>query len=466
MLCAAGGLAALLLLGAVVMLLVAGGNARSRVQTLASEALGMEVVVAGAVQIKLLPSLHLSLEDVHIRNRGAQIAVAAQADLGLEVLALLRNEVRMNRVALKQVKITIERQRDGRFNFETAPRAGGAALPALVDNVVLSDAALVYVDSQTGKRIEADACEVDAHHLQLSTKPGATRLKGLSFTGALACAQVSANGLVLSGVKASVAGNEGVFDFKPITMRVFDGEGTGDLHADLSGEVPAYRVSYSVSKFQLAQFFKAVSPSQAGSGLMDFSATLAMKGKTAQDMLRSAGGEAALRGRDLTLDIGDIDAAFSRYEATQTFNLFDVGAVFFAGPLGLVVTRGYSLANALKGSGGNTRVGTLVSTWGIERGVAQAKDVAMATAENRVALKGELDLAGERFKEVTVALVDAKGCVKVRQQIRGPFNKPEVEKPNLLTSLAGPVRGLLNKAEELIGGQCDVFYAGSVAAPR
>jgi hypothetical protein len=42
-----------------------------------------------------------------------------------------------------------------------------------------------------------------------------------------------------------------------------------------------------------------------------------------------------------------------------------------------------------------------------------------------------------------------------------------VEKPNILKSLAGPVLKLLKKGRDLFpGGECDVFYAGSVAAPK
>ena len=90
----------------------------------------------------------------------------------------------------------------------------------------------------------------------------------------------------------------------------------------------------------------------------------------------------------------------------------------------------------------------------------------MATKANRIALQGGLDLVNEQFDDVTMALVDAKGCVKVEQKIRGSFGKPVVEKPNLLVSLAGPALGLLKKGGELLLGQeCKVFYAGSVAAP-
>jgi AsmA protein len=120
----------------------------------------------------------------------------------------------------------------------------------------------------------------------------------------------------------------------------------------------------------------------------------------------------------------------------------------------------------LQNSGGSSQIRTLVSKWNIEHGVAQAKDVAMATKENRIALKGELDFVNGRFKEVTVALIDAQGCPIVQQKIRGSFSRPDVEKPSILRSFAGPARKLVRQAKSLFGGHCDVFYAGSVAPPN
>ena len=91
----------------------------------------------------------------------------------------------------------------------------------------------------------------------------------------------------------------------------------------------------------------------------------------------------------------------------------------------------------------------------------------MATKENRIALQGRLDFVNHEFDEVTMALVDSKGCVTVQQKISGTFQNPAMEKPNLVTSLAGPALRLLKQGGDLLsGGHCDVFYAGSVAAPK
>jgi AsmA protein len=96
-----------------------------------------------------------------------------------------------------------------------------------------------------------------------------------------------------------------------------------------------------------------------------------------------------------------------------------------------------------------------------------ARDVALATGKHRVALQGELDFVNEKFDDVTVALIDAEGCTKVRQTIQGSFQKPEVEQPSVLKTLTGPVRKLIKLGKELFpGGECEAFYAGSVAAPK
>ena len=132
-----------------------------------------------------------------------------------------------------------------------------------------------------------------------------------------------------------------------------------------------------------------------------------------------------------------------------------------------MVTKGYNFASIFQGSGGRSEIRQLVSEWKVERGVAQAQDVAMATNENRIALHGGLDFVNGQFNDVTIALIDAKGCPKVRQKIRGTFQKPVVENPSILKSLTGPALSLLKKGRDLFpGGKCEVFYAGSVAPPK
>lgn len=90
----------------------------------------------------------------------------------------------------------------------------------------------------------------------------------------------------------------------------------------------------------------------------------------------------------------------------------------------------------------------------------------MATDKNRVALQGELDLINQLFNHLTVALLTPEGCVKVQQTVQGSFRHPVVESPSTLRVLGGPVLKLYNMGRALFpGGECDVFYSGSVVPP-
>ena len=465
---AASGFVGLVVLVVVAVFLFVDVNAyKLRLEAAASSALGMEVRVGGRLGIGFFPGLLVTLEDVHIRNRGTDVASAREARLGIDLLPLLRKQVRIGKIVLKQLRISIERDRDGKFNFEKAEAAGGT-LPALdLASVSISGGTLLYADKQSGEGFEAVGCNLNARRLRLAEGKSPELLKNLSFTSDLACREIRTKDFSVSDLKLSVTGKGGVFDLKPVVMRVFGGQGSGSIRADYSGAVPRYDVRYSLSQFRIEEFLKTLSPNMVAEGSMDFSANLSMQGKTVNGIKQTAEGQISLRGENITLHGRDLDKEFSRYESSQNFNLVDVGAFFFAGPVGLAVTKGYNFASIFQGSGGRSEIRKLVSDWKVEHGVAQARDVAMATNKNRVALQGGLDFVNQQFNHVTVALVDAKGCAKVRQKIRGSFQKPVVEKPNILTSLTGPAVKLLKKGAELFpGGKCDVFYAGSVAPPK
>ncbi len=463
-----GGFVGLLLVAATTVLLFVDANAyRPRLEAAASGALGMEVRVGGRLGVGFFPGLHVTLDDVHIRNRGADVASAKEVRLGVDLLALFQKEVRLGKIALKQPRISIERDRDGKFNFEK-PEAAGGTLPALdLAKVSLSGGTLLYADRQSGEGFEAGACNLDVRRLRLSGGKSADFLRSLSFTAELACGEIRKNDFTVSDLRFSAEGKNGVFDLKPVTMRVFGAQGSGSMRADFSRAVPVYYVRYSLPQFHIDEFFKTLSPQKVAEGSMDFSANLSMQGKTVNEMRQAMEGKISLRGENLALYGSDLDRELSRFESSQSFNLVDVGAFFFAGPVGLVVTKGYNFASIFQGSGGRSEIRSLVSDWKVERGVAQAQDVAMATNKHRIALQGGLDFANERFNDVTVALIDTKGCATVRQEIRGTFQKPVVGKPSILRSLAGPALKLLKKGRDLFSdGKCEVFYAGSVAPPK
>ncbi len=463
----AGLIGLLILIAAVLILFMDTGVFKPRFEKAASEALGMEVRVGGRLGITFFPELHVRLDDVLIQNEGIEVAAAKEAVLEIALLPLLRKEVRISRIELKRPRISMKRERDGKFNFEQREKAKRLPPAPLFDHLSLTDGSFLYEDEQSGEGFEADDFNLDVRSLRIAGDNHLEFLKNISFTVEFACREIRRKELTFSDVKFTGRGKNGIFSLNPVTMRLFGGQGSGSIRADLSAPVSHYSVRASLAKFRIEEYFKTLSSKKIAEGSMDFSTNLAMRGNTVKEITKSAGGEASLRGENLTLYGNDLDREFSRFEASQSFNLVDVGAFFFAGPIGLAVTKGYNFGSIFQGSGGSSSIGKLFSNWKVERGIAQAGDVAMATQQNRVALKGSIDFVNERFDDVTIALIDARGCARVQQKIRGPFRKPVVEKPNVLASLAGPVLSLLRKARDLFTDEtCEVFYTGSVPAPK
>jgi AsmA protein len=165
----------------------------------------------------------------------------------------------------------------------------------------------------------------------------------------------------------------------------------------------------------------------------------------------------------------DLDKVLSTYETSQKFHPADLVAFFVAGPLGAVALKGYRYGDVYyQTQGGKGVITRFVSRWTIKNGEADATDCALATRHNRVALKGKLNLVSERFDNVTVALLDDKGCPILKQTISGSFDNPRLGTMSAVEeSLAGPFLDLYRKAKRFVqGGKCEVFYSGSVQQPR
>jgi AsmA protein len=455
-----------ILVAAALFFFVDANAYKPRLEAAASAALKMEVS-AGRLGIGFFPALFVRLEDVHVRNRGAEVASVEAAKLEIGLIPLLKNNIEIEKISLKGPSISIEQGRDGNFNFETSEAAGGV-LPVLnVAKVTFSNGSIHYTDAQSGQVFEAGDCSLDMRHLQHPGGTSADLMKSLSFTAQLACAGIRTKDFTASDLKIVANAKNGVFDLDSDTITTFGAQSAGGIQADFTGSVPHFLVRYTLPQFKIEEFFQTLSPEKVAAGAMDFSATLSMQGKTMNEIRQSAEGQISLRGMNLTLNSRDIDQELSRIESSQNFNLVDVAAFFIAGPVGLVVTKGYNFGSIFQDSGGHSDIRKIISLWKVEHGVAQSQDVALATNENRIAVQGGLDFVNEKFNNVTVAVIDDKGCITVQQQIHGSFQKPVVEKPGILKGLSGPVVSLYDKARSYFpGGECEVFYAGSVAPPK
>lgn len=459
-------LAAALLLGVLAFAALRGAASRPRLEQMASAALDMDVHIGGAVHVQLFPALGVNVEDVHLQRDGAELASAKRASIQVSVLSLLHGPRRIGALDLEGATLSMQQGPDGRFNFQQRGNASKSHPEIRLARFHVADGSLIYTTAAGETAARFQGCELELGAVHLSAAETSNALQRLSARGSGSCRQIQTRNLQATETRFSVTADTGRFVFAPIALQAYGGQGSAELRADLTGEAPAYRLQYDLKKFRVEEWLRAFSPKQIASGEADFSANLSMQGRTLTALKQSSDGTLSLRGQKLTLQIGDLDHDLGRYESTQQFNLVDLGAILLGGPAGLLVTKGYDFARVLHGPGGSSEIPLLVSEWRVENGTAQARDVAMTTAANRVALKGDLDLVNGRFGDVTVAVLDGAGCARVQQKVHGRFGAPEIDKPNVLMALSGPARRLVTEAKKtLLGDHCEPFYSGSVAAP-
>ena len=431
----AGGAALAVVLLSFIVLLFGAKALKPRIVATASKALGMDVHVRGGVGVSLFPVIGASIADIAVTNGGSDVATVAKAKVGLKLLPLITGKVRISRMDLVKPVLSIVRQKDGKLNI-AKPGGRSKGIPLYLEKLSVSEGSLLYTNLESGGETVLEGVEFTAGNIRAGGTPGGGPLKTLSVSGEIRCRAIRAGNLTITDLIMGVVGKNGVLDAGDVRMNVFGGAGNGALRADFTGAEPQFTFSFAEKALKIEQLLQGSSKAKNMEGLADLSADLAASGRTIGQVKRSLRGQASLSGENIVLNGLDIDDVTSSLLRSRRFSLVDVGSFFLAGPLGPALTRGYRFGDLFVDSqGGKSVITRLVSVWKIEKGVAEAVDVAMATEKRRIAMTGGLNFADSRFEDVVVAVVDQDGCAEVKQKIRGPFSRPEIGNIDIFKSL-------------------------------
>lgn len=448
----------------VVWLLVDTDQARKRLEAELTEILGMDVKIGQPAQFGIVQGPSVTIADLEVSREGQVVATAESARVGLSASRLLVGDVHPTDLHIKRPELVVERTPSGAFNiYKPQPQE---LHEFTLQRLRVSDARLTYLDQAAEMKWQGEKCNLDLRNIR--HKGGALEqvLETLAAGGELQCHAVSQDRFRISELSVTARGENGIFELDPVTAKAFEGKLSGRAEVDVSSQTPAIQLENRLTGFDFGAFVSMLNPDQVAAGKIDLDLALNAKGSNWQELRQNATGMLNLSSGELSFDGYDLDDELEDYTDTQRFNLIDAGAVFLAGPVGLVVTRGYEFTGLLEGSGGSTTIDQMVSEWTIEDGVAQASDVAFRTPENRLALSGALNFGNYSFKDLRVAVIDSEGCAVVEQQITGPFQEPEIERPNVLVAVTGPMLDLVERGVRAITNEeCETFYAGSVAHP-
>ncbi len=463
----AGGVILAVIVLVLLSLLFVPKILKSRIETAASKALGMDVRIRGRASVSFIPAFGASLADISVTNGGADVATVASMKIGLKLLPLITGQVRISRMEIVKPAVSVLRQKDGTLNI-AMPKGKSSADRLDLKKLAISQGSFLYKDLKSGGGIVVEGFDITVGDLSARRAPDGGLMKTLSFTSDVRCRTAQAPGLAMTDVVMRVAGRQGVFDIREARLTAFGGPGTCTLHADFTGTEPQFKILLAVKQLKIEQMLQESPNAKHMEGLADLSAELTAMGRSWVEAKRSLSGQASMDGENIAVNGIDIDDLIMSLLRSRRFSLVDVGGFFLAGPLGPALTRGYRFADLFKESqGGKGVIAKLVSVWKVENGVAEAVDVAMATKKRRVAMKGGLNFNDNRFEDVVVAVVDQRGCAVLTQKVRGPFSRPEIGNINVLKSLTNPVTNLLKSAVKLFSNKrCEEFYSGSVAPPE
>jgi uncharacterized protein involved in outer membrane biogenesis len=467
---AAGGLLALIvLLTLLAWAFVHSELFKNRIEGFASQVMGMELKVNGPVRTLLFPVPGLRLEDIHMRNDETEWINASGVDLRVRALPLLRGQVEIDSIVLVESNLQLKRDSQGILNFIPARRPDDSNQGRIlkIRRFRALDANLTFTDQASGEVIEAQGCEWTGRNLEWrSAGSNSSEFNLPDFQGSLICGKVIYDVMEATGLEAEVSAQGRRLKVSPVTGMLFDGQLKAQLESDFSGSSPHHAFELELADFRVERFIETFHQERGAEGSLTFVTQLNFSGKMRSEMVASLDGWATLSGTQLLLRGLDLDEQLDRYESTQRFNLVDIAAFFVAGPAGLAITRGYGFASLFADTGEQTAIQELISEWDIENGIARARDVALSTAKNRLALAGGLDFVNSQFKNIRVAVVDAEGCAVMEQLIHGEFQAPEIEKPHFLVTLAGPLLNILERGVALFKDtECEPFYTGRLELP-
>jgi len=465
-----GGVVTLIIIAVFISLLLFDINSfKSKIETAASETTGLDVRINGKIRLSFFP-FGLSAKDMHFANKEGEILSLEHLKLGAELMPLLKKQLKVTGCELFKPAVTIVKDSSGKYNFENTEKRstkGWSGRAFGLHEIKVSKGALVYLDKATGEKTELKEINLAIKDLSITDTPGDIT-KNVSFTGNLDCKELRKKDLRIDNIKSGVQADKGVFSLKSFTMDIFGAKGEGDIVTDKTEVDAEYKINLNVSKLDFEKLQESFAVERLIGGKGNLVASLTVKEKGGRGMIKGVNGTLFLQGDNLVTYTVDLDKALSSYEASQTFNLVDVGAFFIAGPLGSAALKGYRYGDVYyQTKGGQGTITQLASHWKIKDGVAEAKDCALATHHHRVALKGKLNLVSERYDNVIVALLDDKGCAQLKQSISGSFAAPQIGAVSAVESLADPILHLYRKTKRFVqGGKCDVFYNGVVGQPR
>ena len=449
---------------------------------------GYELKINGDISTSFSP-IGIKVADVSLAapNQKA-FATFDSFDVALELMPLLKKEVKVNYVILSNLNLIIEKMKNGKTNFDvpvpkqsTKKEASSkdetkepVKLPLVnVTEVRLDNANITYIDNISNSKANVTNLNVTINDISLdSTKE---KLKSIALRGDVNIEQITYNKYNIYNTTLDFDLKDAVANLNSMKYTIFDSLATAKARVDMSGKVPKVSLEEFIPNLKLENFSKEVLEKDLLKGVVNSKANISFVGADELSVRKTVKGIVLFDGKGVGVEGYDIDKIVKSYNALKSGDLKKAGASFLSSAMDNA-SKGKGAFDDLKG--GTTAINHLHVKIDISKRVATLSDVAIATLNNRIAVKGAINIVDESLKGVSVAILDKKGCASYSQSVSGSLSDPKgksliskdevtveqvQEVVNMVSSFFGKKEE--KKVEKKSNEDCKPFYAGVVKHP-
>ncbi len=448
------------------------------------EATGKELKINGNIGLSLSP-FGLSIKDIVVKNpkgfSNGDMLKLKRVAVSLQIVPLLNKQVKVNYIKLENMNILVEKSKKGLMNLalqqnkvkkeqpKSSKKEKPGKLPMVnVNKILLSNVNIIYDDKQTKTKAKVSNLNITLNDIALNGDKDI--LKALSLRGLMTISKIKYDKYDINNIKADFSFKDKIATVSPLKLTMFNSLINGKLIYNMNGKKPKIYLEDHIAKLDLKNISKVFIKNKKISldGYVKTDIKLSMLGQTPKDIKRSLTGTIYISGNNFGINGIDLNKVFKSLDDAKSINKKDIAGFLVAGPIGLALSKGISGGNMMAGfKGGTTAVKKLIVNVPIKNGILVLKDVAMKVGHSRVAFKGKIDLARERFIKVQAGVVGSNGCAKIAEDISGTFSKPKYSTKALTSGIvANTVTSLLGQFTKSVPvskkSSCKIFYNGSV----
>ncbi len=464
---------AVIILALTIYLSVAANQLKDVFEEEFSDLLELNCEIKGDIKVRLFPGIKLKVYDVHFSNGKEEILSGKQVNITIPFSFLFNDKLEINQLELIQPKLNVWYDKGGKsswslISFDTLENdqdTSRFSYTINLEKVSVKDGNILVTDRIYGDTILLEGIHAFSKTIHFTGSDQGVNWDESHFSGTLNANLFRLNNFIFKNLSFNAEGRNQLINIYYASDKIYKGSDEGNIQINIAHSPVQVKVKHTLKDFRIEKLLANFEMDTLFAGYMNFQSDLTFYAG-AGSMFSTLNGYIHLEGYDLKLYGFDIDKFLKKFGKSQRFNLIDVGALFLAGPVGPVVTKGYDFARLLVPSKSDTSyISGFKSHWEIKNGVAEAADVSLATMQYRLAARGQIDFAHNQFNDFTIAVLNEYGCATIAQTLNGNFSDPKTKGVSKMGALIGPVKnffkGIFTRKEN-----CKPFYEGEIQHPN